>query len=137
MAISRTAVLESQAVILDLVAGGAGIGAVLDALVRAVEGQLPPSVCAVTVQGRADERLGRPCGPGLPAGLVSALDDAVGHGDAWAVDAVREAAVAAGFGAVLTRPIRAQGGSTLGTLNLFYPSAHAVGDDDGEVLDRL
>ncbi len=139
----RAGQLESQAALLELVAGGAPSAAVLEALVGAVERQLAPNLCAVIARGREGDGLDSACSAGLPAALRRALDAALSGGDAWSgdpwsVDTVRRAALAGGLDGMCARPLRsAEDGVLLGMLIVFYRPPQKPGESDGETLDLL
>jgi signal transduction histidine kinase/ActR/RegA family two-component response regulator len=128
-AASRNAAwLEGQTEILDLIARGSGLAEVLHAIVRVAEEQTSPSLCAIVVLARDGTRPTHITGPRLPAPLAKALDVSVEAGDS-PDNALREAALAAGFDDCLTQPITSRSGNPLGAIHLFHRT-RSTGDSN-------
>jgi signal transduction histidine kinase/ActR/RegA family two-component response regulator len=131
--------MECQNEILGLMARGSDLSEILHALVGSLERLVEPALCSITVLDREGRRMKLACGPDFPAALVQALDAAAlpEDVDMWAVEDVRESALAAGFRACLYHSIVSQSGGVLGAFNLFYPAPHAARDNDRQLLSML
>jgi PAS domain S-box-containing protein len=130
--------------LMTMVASGAPLDTVLEALVRMVEGELPGARCCV--MGLRAGRLRILAAPSLPGFFNQASDGLVpgplagscglaahrgerviaadiGHHPAWA--AYRSLAVAAGLQACWSEPIVGRVGTLLGTLGVYHGEVHS------------
>src|SRR5260221_11656414 len=78
----RTAQLEAQSEILDLIARGNGLSEILHAIVGIGEEQLAPALCSIVVLTRDGTRSTHVFGSRFPAQLAKALDSVVLRSDA-------------------------------------------------------
>jgi PAS domain S-box-containing protein len=130
--------------LLTMVAGGAPLDTVLEALVRMVEGELPGASCCV--MGLRAGRLRILAAPSLPGFFNQAADglapglragscglaahrcerviaEDISHHPAWA--AYRPLAAAAGVQSCWSEPIIGRAGTLLGTLGVYHGQVHS------------
>jgi PAS domain S-box-containing protein len=150
--LERSRIVERQRlVLLERLAHGQGLGALLEQLVRDHEAMFPGSLCAVLLLDAPGCRLQRVVAPSLPLDFVAALDGlAIGSPEACCgpacsigqrVDAAglqtrsdwagyREPARRAGLHPCASEPILGPGGRVLGALTVQRRIALPPGDEE-------
>ncbi len=146
-----------QQQVLSLVARGAPLGDVMEAITRGVETLHPGTLCSVMLLDSAAQRLRLAAAPQLPDFFRAAADGLpVGRGSASCGDAVargerviapdilsdpqwaeyRELAQRAGLAACWSEPIRSRAGAVLGSIGVYHrrarmPGAHELATVEG------
>ncbi|MBM6400821.1 sensor histidine kinase [Phycicoccus sonneratiae] len=149
--------LERQTEVLELIAGGAPLTAVLTEILGSLERLIPGACCSVLLLDRERGTLHHGAAPSLPAGYVAAIDglpigDGAGScGTAAALDVVvvardvrtdrrwvdfRPAADAAGLRACWSTPIDGRDGLPVGTFAVYHPHPHRPTPREEQLVDR-
>ncbi|MGB2246631.1 MAG: ATP-binding protein [Alcanivorax sediminis] len=140
---------------LYLIATGADIYAILDAIVLGVEAQHPESICSILLLDESGDHVLLGSAPHLPSFYNNAIDGApigpragscgtaaytgkrvivenIRTDPLW--DDYRPLAIQAGLGACWSEPIRDSHGKVLGTFAIYHRDAHRPDDDDIETI---
>ena len=144
--------------VLELLAGGAALLRVLDALALGVQELQPRMRCTVLLLSPDGRCLKVGAAPGLPDFFVAALngltlDDDNGSCASAAVSGqraivadiaahphwknFRELAARAGLAACWSQPVLAADGKILGVLSIYHQEVHAPTDTDIELIEQL
>ena len=151
------ALLAAEKQVLEMVAAGAPLPEVLDALARNVEAQSEGVLCSVLLLGRDGVHLLDGAGPSLPESYRQAVDGiAIGPSAgscgtaAYRREAVivtdvatdplwadyRDLALSHGLRACWSRPILSSGGAVLGTFAMYYRQPRAPDQQSLELIER-
>lgn len=152
------AMLRGQAAVLELIAKGAPLDDILAELIRYVEAQESGVRCGLLVVDEDGRHFRRSSGPSLPGHYHRALEGvpvtppylgpcgkAVHRNCAVVVPDIandprwsrqwRDVALASGFAAVRSTPVRGPDGAVLGSLALYYDHARDPSPADPELID--
>ena len=151
------ALLAAQKQVLEMVAAGAPLPAVLDTLARNVEAQSEGLLCSILLLDRDGVHLRDGSGPSLPDSYRQAVDGiAIGSSAgscgtaAYRREAVivtdvatdplwadyRDLALSHGLRACWSTPILLSGGEVLGTFAMYYRQPRAPDQRDLELIER-
>jgi signal transduction histidine kinase/CheY-like chemotaxis protein len=152
------AMLASELHVLEMMAKGASLPTVLDALCLGVERQFPGAFAATMLLDPDGAHLRRGAAPSLPAEYVQAIDGSIVGPQApccasvaayrkeavtardFAADprwtASGEPALAYGLRACWSTPVFAADSSVLGTFSMYYGRPHRLGPDERRVVQR-
>ncbi|MGH7569264.1 MAG: PAS domain S-box protein [Gemmatimonadales bacterium] len=154
----RSALLQAEKRVLELVSRGAELSAVLDQLCRTVEDLTDGMLCSIQLLDRDGIRLRHGAAPGLPAGYNRAVDGlAIGpragscgtsayRGERVIVSDLatdplwadyRELALPHGLRACWSTPILDAVGAVLGTFALYYREPRRPTDAERRLIDRF
>lgn len=143
--------------VLELLAHGASLAAILDEIVRGVEQQQPDMLCSILLLDNEGKRLLTGAAPSLPDFYNAAIDGieiGIGAGSCgtaaftgqrvivedvqvhpyWAP--YKELAGRAGLGACWSEPIRSASGKVLGTFAIYHHQAHHPTDDEIRLIEQ-
>jgi two-component system cell cycle sensor histidine kinase PleC len=149
--------LDRQHRVLELLAGGAGRGEVLDAVTLALEELIPGSRCSVLVLDAAGGTLHHGAAPSLPAAYSAAIDglpighdagscgaaayldravvaEDIAHDVRW--DRFRALAMPHGLGSCWSSPIHGRDG-VLGTFAVYHARPHRPDDRERRLVARF
>jgi signal transduction histidine kinase len=151
------ALLSSEMHILEMIAGGAPLPAVLEVLCRAIEEQSPGSISTVLSLDPDGQRLWPMAGPNIPEGwtrgispliigpCVGSCGTAAFRKDTVVVSDIaadplwadfRDAALAYSLRACWSKPIISNSGIVLGTFAMYYGSVRHPDQRDLRLIDR-
>ena len=151
------ALLSSEKHILEMIAGGAPLPAVLDELCKTIDGQSPGLISTVLLLDMDGQKLWPVAGPGVPQGwtrLVSPLAIGPNVGScgtaAYRRDMIvvsdiasdplwaefRAAALGFGLKACWSKPIISTTGLVLGTFAMYYREIRSPGERDLLLIER-
>jgi hypothetical protein len=151
------AMLSTELQVLEMIATGALLPSVLDALCGGIERQFDGTLCAVMFLDPAGARLRQGSAPSLPAGFLEAVDGlAVGPQGACCGTAAylgkpvivsdiasdplwegyRELALAHGLRACWSTPVFAADGATVGTFAMYFREPRSPDDAERRALER-
>ena len=152
-----TVILERQTEIMEMIAGGAGLPAVLAAVAVAIEGLLPRTHCSILLLEPGSSTLHHGAAPTLPARYSRAIDGLVigpdvgscgasAYLDAEVVvddvavdprwDDFRHLALPHGLRACWARPIHGERG-ILGTFAVYHHDRHRPDERERTLVDRF
>jgi len=143
--------------VLELLARGASLAAILEAIVRGVEQEQPDMLCSIMLLDSGGERLLNGAAPSLPDFYNDAIDGfGIGVGAAsfgtaaftgqrvivedvsthpyWAP--YRELTARAGLSACWSEPIRSFSGKVLGTFAIYHHLAHRPADEEIRLIEQ-
>jgi diguanylate cyclase (GGDEF)-like protein/PAS domain S-box-containing protein len=143
--------------VLELLAHGAPLPAVLEAIVRGVEQEHPDMLCSIMLIGNEGSRLYTGAAPSLPASYSDAIDGieiGIGAGSCgtaaftgqrvivedvlthpyWAP--YRELADAAGLGSCWSEPISSVSGRVFGTFAIYHRQPHRPTDEEIRLIEQ-
>ncbi|MGB9094566.1 MAG: diguanylate cyclase, partial [Gallionella sp.] len=143
--------------VLELLAHGAPLPAVLEAIVRGVEQEHPDMLCSIMLIGNEGKRLYTGAAPSLPASYNDAIDGieiGIGAGSCgtaaftgqrvivedvlthpyWA--SYRELADAAGLGSCWSEPISSVSGRVFGTFAIYHRQAHRPTNGEIRLIEQ-
>ena len=143
--------------ILELLANGAPLPKVLEAIVRSAEQENAATRCSILLLDGEGKHLGQAVAPSLPDFYNAAIEGVeIGQGigscgtAAFTGERViaediathpywvnyKELAARAGLGACWSQPIRAASGQVLGTFAIYHPDAHRPADADLAMIEQ-
>ncbi|MGA7594380.1 MAG: GAF domain-containing protein [Gallionella sp.] len=143
--------------VLELLAHGAPLTAVLEAIVRGVEQERPDMLCSIMLIGNEGKRLYTGAAPSLPASYNDAIDGieigigvgscgtAAFTGQRVIVEDVfthpywvhfRELAGTAGIGASWSEPISSVSGRLFGTFAIYHRQAHRPTEEEIRLIEQ-
>jgi PAS domain S-box-containing protein len=148
---------EAEHHILQQIAMGVALPAVLDAIAKLVEEHAPPALASILLVDETGTHVRHGAAPSLPAAYIAAIDGAkVGEKAGSCGTAVhrrapvfvsdirtdplwedyRELADTHGLRACWSVPVFARDGRVLGTFALYYRQVHAPSEDDKSLIAR-
>lgn len=142
---------------LELLAGGAALPAILEAIVRGVEELNPAMLCSISLLDHEGSHLDIASAPSLPDFYKTAIDGieiGMGVGSCgtaaftgervivsdiathpyWAP--YKKLAASAGLGACWSQPIHSSSGQVLGTLAIYHHEAHTPEEYDFSIIEQ-
>ena len=154
------ALLEGEKRLLEMVATGHSMSAILEALCQLVEATATGCYCSVVLVDPSGARLKHGAAPSLPASFINAiigrpvdvdsgpcamaasLNGQVIAADLtsetrWAEDGWCQMALAHGLRACWSRPISSKTGKVLGALAVYYPEPRAPTPRDCALIDQI
>jgi len=143
--------------VLELLAHGAPLATILDAIVRGVEQEQPAMLCSILLLDSEGKHLVNGAAPSLPGFYNDAIDGigiGIGAGSCgtaaftgqrvivenvqthpyWA--AYKEITSKAGLGACWSEPIRSSSGKVLGTFGIYHHQAHRPTDEEIRLIEQ-
>ncbi len=143
--------------VLELLANGAPLSAILEAIVRGVEQQQPDMLCSILLLDNEGNRLVTGIAPSLPDFYndeIDGIEIGIGAGSCgtaaftgqrvivedvqthpyWA--AYKDIADRAGLGACWSEPIRSASGKVLGTFAIYHRQAHHPDDEEIRLIEQ-
>jgi diguanylate cyclase (GGDEF)-like protein/PAS domain S-box-containing protein len=143
--------------VLDMLARGAPLAKILEAIVRGVEQEQPDMLCSILLLDNEGKHLLNGAAPGLPDFYNDAIDGfgigigagsfgtAAFTGQRVIVEDVRthpywapykELTARAGLGSCWSEPIRSVSGKVLGTFAIYHHQAHRPTDEEIRVIEK-
>ncbi len=143
--------------VLELVAHGAPLATILDAIVRVVEQEQPTMLCSILLLDNEGKHLVTGAAPSLPDfynDAINGIEIGLGVGSCgtaaftgqrvivadvqthpyWA--AYKEITTKAGLGACWSEPIRSASGKVLGTFAIYHHQAHQPDDEEIRLIEQ-
>jgi len=143
--------------VLELLARGAPLATILEAIVLGVEQEMPDMLCSIMLLDIEGEHLVTGAAPSLPDFYNDALNwmeigigfgsfgtsaftgqrvivEDIHHHPYWSD--YMEVASKAGLGACWSEPIRSSSGKVLGTFDIYHRQAHRPTDDEIRLVER-
>jgi len=143
--------------VLELLAKGAPLTEILDALIQSVEAQSPSSLCSILLMDKDGKHLNVGAAPSLPnfyrlaingleiganvgscgttayTGKRTIVENVLTH-PSWSE--FKDLAAKAGLGSCWSEPIRASSGKILGTFAIYHHDAHKPSESDLQLIER-
>jgi diguanylate cyclase (GGDEF)-like protein/PAS domain S-box-containing protein len=143
--------------VLELLAHGASLASILEAIVRGVEQEQPAMLCSILLLDNEGKHLvtgAAPCLPDFYNAAIDGIEIAIGAGSCgtaaftgqrvivadvqthpyWAP--YKELTARAGLGACWSEPIHSASGKVLGTFAIYHHEAHQPTDDEIRLIEQ-